>query len=99
MFLEVVDIHIRPGEQAAFEAALGNALATITAKAKGVIDYKLHKGVESPERYILQVNWENVEDHTVTYFNSAERQVWLAAVVPFFAQKPAMEHFTQVVAS
>lgn len=99
MFLEVAEIIIRPGEQAEFEAALGHALATITGKAKGVIDYKLLKGVESPERYILQVNWETVEDHTVTYYASPERQVWLTNVRPFFAQPPKMEHFQQVVGS
>jgi quinol monooxygenase YgiN len=99
MFLEHAEIFIRPGEQEAFEAALSNALATITAKAKGVIDYKLHKGVETPERYILQVHWETVEDHIVTYYASPERQIWLANVRPFFAQPPKMEHFTLVVAS
>ena len=99
MFLEIAEIHIRPGEHEAFEEAIGRALSTITAKAKGSKGYKLHKGVESPERYVLQILWETVEDHMVTYINTPEREVWRSIVTPFFAQPPKMEHFTLVMAS
>jgi heme-degrading monooxygenase HmoA len=99
MFLEIAEIHIRPGEHEAFEEAIGRALRTITAKAKGVTDYKLHKGVESPERYVLQISWESVEDHMVTYINSPEREVWRSIVSKFFARPPNMEHFTLTLTS
>ena len=99
MFLELAEIHIRPGEQEAFEEAIGRALRTITAKAKGSKGYQLHKGVESPERYVLQIWWETVEDHMVTYMNTPERDVLRSIVTPFFAQPPKMEHFTLVTTS
>jgi|SRR6185369_109718 len=99
VFLEIADIQIRSGEQVAFEEAIGRALRTITAKAKGVTGYMLHKGVESPERYVMQVLWASVEDHMVTYINTPERQVWRSMVTPFFAQPPKMEHFTLVTSS
>lgn len=99
MFLEIAEIHIRPGEQEAFEEAIGLALRTITGKAKGVTGYKLHKGVESPDRYVLQVSWESVEDHMVTYIASPEREVWRSIVSKFFARTPHMEHFTLTLAS
>lgn len=99
MVLEIAEIFIRPGEHAAFEEAIGRALGTITAKAKGARSYKLHKGVESPERYVLQVVWETVEDHMVTYIATPERQLWRSIVTPYFAKPPTMEHFTLVTSS
>jgi quinol monooxygenase YgiN len=99
VYLEIAEIHIRPEERQAFEEAIGRALRTITAQAKGVKSYQLHKGVESPDRYIMQVLWETVEDHMVTYLATPEREVWRSMVTPFFARPPKMEHFTLVVAS
>jgi quinol monooxygenase YgiN len=99
VFLEIAEICIRSGEQEAFEKAIGTALQTITGQAKGVTGYKLHRGVESPERYVLQVLWKSLEDHMVTYINSLERETWCSMVTPFFAQPPTMEHFTSVVTS
>ena len=95
MFWGIAEIHIRPGEQ----EAIGRTLRTITAKAKGATRYKLHKGVESPERYVLQVSWDSVEDHMVTYINTPECEVWRSIVSPFYARPPKMKHFTLVVAS
>ena len=99
MILEIAELRIRPGEQTAFEEAIGRALRTITAKAKGATGYKLLKGVESPERYVMQVSWESVEDHAVTYLQAPEHDVWRSIVRPFFAQPATCEHFTLVAAS
>jgi quinol monooxygenase YgiN len=99
MILEIAEIHIRPGDQAAFEQAIEGALRTITAKAKGVTGYRLHRSIESPERYVMQISWNSVDDHMVTYLQSPERDVWRSIVSPFFARPPQYQHFTQVTAS
>jgi heme-degrading monooxygenase HmoA len=99
MFQEIADMYIRDGEQEAFERAIGFALQNITAKAKGVKGYSLHKGVESPERYVLTVLWETVEDHMVTYMQTPEREVLRSSLAPFFAKPPHMQHFTLVTKS
>ncbi|QDL39846.1 antibiotic biosynthesis monooxygenase [Rhodoferax sediminis] len=97
--LEVAEFRIRPGEQAAFEEAIERALRTITAKAAGMKGYRFLKGFESAERYILQVTWEKLEDHMVTYRQSPERDQWRAIVSPFYAQPPLMEHLTLLAQS
>jgi quinol monooxygenase YgiN len=97
MVLEVAHFQIRPGEQAAFEAAMDRALRTITAKAKGMKGYSFIRGIESPEQYILQVAWEKLDDHMVTYRQSPERDEWRALVSPFYSQPPRMEHFTPLL--
>ncbi len=99
MVLEIAQIQIRPGENAAFEEAMELALRTITAKAKGCKGYAFMKGIESPEHYVLQVTWEKVEDHTVTYRQSPERDQWRALISPFYAQTPTMAHFTPLFKS
>ena|SRR3989442_1520779 len=99
MILEVVEFHVRPGQQAAFEQAMTRALHTITAGVSGVKGYTLIRCMESPERYLLQVTWEKLEDHMVTYRQSPDRDAWRAIVSPFYAQPPVMEHFSPVVRS
>jgi hypothetical protein len=53
MILEMADIRIRPGSQAAFDAAIRRGVETVIAKAIGFRGYKVNRGVESPDRYVL----------------------------------------------
>ena len=86
MILELVDIRIHPGQQDAFDVAVEQGLSTVIAKAKGFHGYKINKGIESPERYVL-------ENHTVDFRGSPAFTDWRAIVGPFFAAPPAVEHF------
>jgi len=99
MILEFVDIRIHPGQQAAFDEAIQRGLDTVLAKSKGFAGYKVNRGVESPERYLLTIFWETVEDHMVGFRESPAFAEWRAIVGPFFAQPPAMEHFNLVCKS
>jgi heme-degrading monooxygenase HmoA len=99
VILEVADIRIPPGRQAEFDAAIQHGLNTVISRAKGVKGWKVNKGVESPERYILQIFWETLEDHTVGFRQGPLFPEWRAIVGPFFAQPPVVEHFTLVAKS
>ena len=94
MILEIADIRIPPGKNAEFDEAIQRGLDTVAAKAKGFRGYKVNKGVESPERYILMIYWETLEDHTVGFRQGPLFPQWRAIVGPFFAQPPVVEHFT-----
>lgn len=93
MILELADIRIQPGKQAQFDAAIRNGVETVISKAKGFRGYKINKGIETPERYILMIFWETLENHTVDFRESPAFQDWRALVGPFFAAPPAVEHF------
>lgn len=93
MILELVDIRIHPGQQAAFSQAIERGLATTISRAKGFRGYKVNQGIESPERYILQIFWDTLEDHTVGFRESALFAEWRAIVGPFFVSPPHVEHF------
>ena len=93
MILELVDIRIQPGQQAAFDEAIGRAISTVVSKAKGFQGFKVNKGIENPERYILQIFWDTLENHTVDFRGSPAFTEWRAIVGPFFAAPPVVEHF------
>ncbi len=94
MILEVADIRIHPGQQAAFDAALQRGLASVIGQAQGFKGWKVNKGVESPERYLLMIFWETLDDHTVAFRGGPLFAQWRAIVGPFFAAPPVVEHFT-----
>ena len=99
MILELADIRIPPGKQAEFDAAIKKGVETVIAKAKGFKGYKVNKGIESPERYVLMIFWETLENHTVDFRGSAAFAEWRAIVGPFFAGPPTVEHFTLLTKS
>lgn len=99
MILEVADIRIQPGRQAEFDAAIQRGLNEVIAKARGFRGFKVNKGVESPERYLLMIFWDTLEDHTVHFRGGPLFAQWRAIVGPFFAAPPAVEHFTLLARS
>ena len=99
MILEIAEIRIAPGQQAAFDEAIQRALATVASKAKGMRGYKVNKCIESPERYVLQIFWDTLEDHTVGFREGPLFAQWLAIIGPFFAGPPMVEHFDLLVES
>ena len=99
MILEIADIRIPPGQQAAFDEAIERGVRTVIAHARGFRGFQVIKGIESPERYLLQISWDTLEDHTVHFRGSPAFAQWRAIVGPFFAQPPVVEHFTVVAKS
>ena len=96
MILELADIRIVPGKQAEFDEAIIRGLTTVVSTAKGFRGFKVNKGIESPERYILQIFWDTLENHTVDFRGGPLFTQWRAIVGPFFAQPPAVEHYVLV---
>lgn len=93
MILELADIRIHPGQQAAFEKAIELSLNTVACKAKGFQGAKVNRGIESAERYVLQIFWDTLEDHTIGFRESPLFAEWRGIVGPFFAAPPVVEHF------
>ena len=93
MILELVDIRIHAGQQTAFDEAIARGVTTVIAQAKGFRGYKINQGIENPERYILEIFWETLENHTVDFRQSPAFTDWRAIVGPYFAVPPTVEHF------
>ena len=94
MILEVADIRIQAGKQAEFDAAIMRGIKTVVSKSKGFLGYKVNKSIETPERYLLMIVWETLENNSIDFRQSSLFTDWRAIVGPFFAQPPQVEHFT-----
>lgn len=99
MILEIADIRIHADQQTAFDEAIQRGLATVISKARGYRGFKVNKGIEHPERYVLMIFWDTLEDHTVHFRQSPAFAEWRAIVGPFFASPPQVEHFTLLAKS
>ena len=99
MILEIADIRIQPGREADFDEAIQHGLTTVIARAQGFRGWKINKGIESPQRYVLMIFWDTLEDHTVHFRSSPLFAEWRAIVGPFFAAPPVVEHFTLLAKS
>jgi heme-degrading monooxygenase HmoA len=99
MILEIADIRIHPGQNAAFELAIAKGVDEAIKDAKGFRGFKVNRGIENPERYMLQIFWETLEDHTVGFRGSEAFTRWRSIVGPFFAGAPVVEHFDLLVKS
>ena len=93
MILEVADIRIQPGRQAEFEAAIQRGASEVIAQARGFRGYKVNRSVESPERYLLHIFWDTLEDHTVAFREGPLFPQWRAIVGPYFAAPAQVEPF------
>jgi heme-degrading monooxygenase HmoA len=59
----------------------------------------VQKGIDSPERYLLMIEWDTLESHTVDFRQGPLFPEWRAIVGPFFAEPPVVEHFSLATAS
>ncbi len=99
MILELADIRIETGRQPEFDAAIVRGVEQVISRAKGFRGYQVHKGIESPERYVLMIFWETLENHTIDFRESAAFLEWRKIVGSYFTMPPTVEHFTLLAKS
>lgn len=96
MILEVATLDVRPGQEGEFEAAFRQA-STIIAGMPGYRSHQLQRCLERTNRYVLLVNWDTLEDHTVGFRGSSGYQEWKALLHHFYDPFPTVEHYTLVM--
>jgi heme-degrading monooxygenase HmoA len=95
MILEVAILDISPGQESEFQAAFANASPLISAM-QGYVSHQLQRCVEKQNRYILLVNWEKLEDHTIGFRGSEGYQEWRKLLHHFYDPFPTVEHYEVV---
>jgi heme-degrading monooxygenase HmoA len=93
IILEHALLDVRAGSEEEFEAAFATARGIISA-SPGFLDLRLVKGIERPHQYLLLVEWETLEDHTVGFRGSLAYQQWRALLHHFYDPFPEVVHFT-----
>ena len=95
MILEVARLNITPGREAEFESSFQLA-SKIISSMHGYISHQLQRCLENQSQYLLLVNWETLEDHTVGFRGSPDYQEWRKLLHHFYAPLPTVEHYELV---
>lgn len=91
MILETAELRIKEGSEAEFLAAVAKAVP-LFQNSKGCRAMRLQKVIETPGLFRLHVEWETLEDHTVTFRESEAFTGWRALVSPYFTEGPRVDH-------
>lgn len=92
MILEVAAIQVQPGQEAEFEAAIATAYRLL-AETEGYCSHILRRCMEQGDRYLLLIQWETLEAHTVNFRESERFTTWRSIIGPFFAAPPEVMHY------
>ena len=67
--LEIADFAVLPGKEDEFAAAVREGLAYVAA-TPGFRSARVTRGVESRTRFVLLIEWDSLEAHTVGFRES-----------------------------
>ena len=95
MIQEVAILDVKLGQGNEFEMVFGQA-QKIIASMPGYVSHQLRKCIEKPDRYLLLVNWRNLEDHTIGFRKSEQYQEWRRLLHHFYEPFPEVEHYALV---
>ncbi len=95
MIVEQAVLYIKENQSMAFEKAFKEA-QKIIASMKGYIGHKVLKCIEEKDKYLLLVEWENLDDHEVGFRKSNEYQEWKKLLHHFYDPFPVVQHYALV---
>ncbi|MBC7723701.1 MAG: antibiotic biosynthesis monooxygenase [Burkholderiaceae bacterium] len=95
MITEHALLPVIPGREVEFEAAFSRA-RTLISSMPGCRSVVLSRSMESQSTYLLLVEWDRLEDHTIGFRQSAQYQDWRTLLHHFYDPFPLVEHFQTV---
>jgi quinol monooxygenase YgiN len=91
MLLERSELLMKEGQEEAFCAAMkGEGIGTL-ASVPGVVSVALGRGVENPGKFMLLIEWENMDAHSA--YNKTPVSGEIRALIGRFSRGGSMEHF------
>ena len=96
MVTEIADFAVLPGTEDRFGDAVREGLKLV-GETPGFRNARLTQSVETPTRFVLLIEWDDVAAHTVGFRESENFIRWRAIVGPFFDGAPTVEHFESVL--
>jgi len=95
VILEHAVLDVVPGQERAFGEAFAGARRIISSMA-GFRSLRLGHCLERPNRFVLLVEWDTLEDHTEGFRGSADYQEWRRLLHHFYDPFPTVEHYEVV---
>lgn len=96
MISEIAVLYIKPGERNNFEKDFALAVQYI-ACIEGYIRHKLQRCLENQNKYVLLVDWEDIESHTIGFRTSETYVKWKELLHHYYDPFPIVEHFHTVI--
>ncbi|WP_457029871.1 antibiotic biosynthesis monooxygenase family protein [Kitasatospora sp. P5_F3] len=98
MILESALLDVRPGQEEDFLAAFTEARPLIAVQ-HGFRSLELRRCLDQgrSSRFLLQVEWETLADHTEGFRGSAEYQQWRELLHRFYEPFPEVEHYGEAL--
>lgn len=91
MLLERSELQIREGQEEEFSAAMKDSGIGMLSSVPGVRSVSLGRGVENPSKFMLLVEWEDMNAHVA--FNKSPVCLEVRKLIGPFSKGGAMEHF------
>jgi len=95
MILEVAPLVVIKGKEREFEISFKKA-QKIICSMPGYISHQLQKCIEIENKYILLVNWETLEHHTIGFRESKEYKEWKKLLHHYYSPFPIVEHYVEL---
>lgn len=95
MVLEMAILQVIKGEEVHFERDFAIASQFIQS-ILGYVNHSLRKCLEEENKYLLLVEWEKLEDHTVGFRESEAYLEWKRLLHHYYNPFPVVEHYEMV---
>ncbi|MEZ4879158.1 MAG: antibiotic biosynthesis monooxygenase [Chitinophagales bacterium] len=92
MIVEVAILIVKAEQISQFEQDFAIAKPYISS-IKGYIKHSLLKCIEQENKYILLVEWENLEDHTIGFRQSNQYLEWKKLLHHYYEPFPTVEYY------
>ena len=92
MVLEVAMLDVKTGMENEFESDFSKATKYLVS-INGYITHSLRKCLEKKNRYLLLVEWNKLEDHTIGFRGSPQYTEWKKLLHHFYDPFPVVEHY------
>ena len=96
MILEAAFLFVKKGEEKQFEKDFGIAGQYISS-IQGYSGHSLRKCIEQENKYILLVDWEKLENHTIGFRKSEQYLEWKKLLHHYYDPFPIVEHFETIL--
>ncbi|HVT08467.1 MAG TPA: antibiotic biosynthesis monooxygenase [Polyangia bacterium] len=95
MYVEIVLLKAKSGDAERLREGLraGRAVIASAAGSRGSVFYQ---GVESPESFLLHIEWDTLEAHTVGFRQGPLFPQWRSHFQAFLESPPNMSHYQPI---
>ena len=80
-------------EKALISSARFAQAQEIISAMPGYVSHQLQRCLESQDKYLLLVQWQKLEDHTIGFRQSPQYQDWKRLLHHFYEPFPTVEHY------